>query len=343
MQYDTKRMPYEKVDMVMTVIPSTKSANAIIGMFKGVLGLGVYSQEGIYWDLSNGTNSGRVALGTNSIPTFTTSADSTSKASFSTGDTLQLWFHRDGFSVTAGIYNKTTGVRTISYFNQKWNGSGGRWNFIFMNGTYDVTGIKVSSFERKGGVWFFGDSQTGGYGNSQTSRRFPNLVMNNNDKYFATLGQPSLSAKYADLGGLAAEIIADAQPSQAIVALGYNDETETFGAPQTKVYVDSIVRPLITSIGAANVSIMGIVPRNNTTDIYNDSLSSLATTRGVNFYDIRTPLKDGNGRFAGNYSSIDNVHVNDSGAVVISKVVTAKSGNTLLAATALDRDRKSVV
>jgi hypothetical protein len=286
-------------------------------------------QEGIYWDLSNGANSGRVALGTNAVPSF----DSTSKMIFNTGDSLILYYKKHGWSVTAGIINKTTGLVTATTFNQRWSGSGGRWNLIFLNGTYHLTNAKVTVHDRRGGAWFFGDSQTGGYGNTTEAYGFPDLVFNSNHKYFGVWGLPSLSAKYFVDGGLVSEVINDVQPTKAVIAYGYNDQSEAFTVNATKANIDSIVYPLQRA--GIQVGTMGIVPRNSATDLWNTGISEVAASRGSDFYDIRTPLINSSSTFNINYNA-DGVHVNDSGSLIIARVVISKSGDSLLSEMSAD-------
>lgn len=339
-QYNTKRMPYEKVNFQMSVVPTTKSAGAVVGVFKGVLGNTIYAQEGIAWDLSNGPNSGRVTItfgssgaGGNAVPTFTTNIDSTSKMNFSANDSLILYYYKNGWSVTAGIINKTTGKITKTFFNQRWNGSGGLWNLCFLNGTYVLTNATVNVLDRKGGVWFLGDSQTGGYGVSQQSKRFPELLYQDNPKYVGVFGLPSLTTRYYDTSGIASEIINDVQPSNVIFDLGYNDESENIPAATYKVYADSAIFPLQRA--GINVSVSGIVPRAAvTTDAWNDSLQSLAAGRGCDFYDVRTLMKTSTGVLNPAYAY--DLHINDTANIIWANLIRAKSGDSLLLAAAAD-------
>lgn len=336
MQFNTRRMPYEKMDVSMTIVPQTKSAGNMVAITKGSLdnaGNVTSYKETIAWDLSDAYTSGRTTIGADSLSSFTSSTDSSSRMQWNIGDTLVLYFHKEGWGLTAGILNKATGTRTIQRFSRLWNGSGGRWNFIFIKGTYHVLNVNASSFDRKGGVWFLGDSHTAGAGTTNEVRRFANQVFGSNTKYYGVWGLPSLSAKAAVSGGLISEMISDIQPSKVVTALGYNDETDPTGAPTYSQSLDSIVYPLQRA--GITPYVLGFVPRQLTTDIYNDTAAALAARRGVTFFNIRPLLLNGGSTLYGGYNS-DNTHVNNDAHTIIANVITATAGHELLSEVATD-------
>lgn len=335
MQYDTERMIWEKYRFEMYVVPTTASAGGIVAVTHGSNGFTYTSRPTVAWDLGNGTNSGRSAVGTDSITVFTNANDSTSKMSWSVNDSLILYFEKDGWNVTHGIVNKTTGKKTITKTGVNWNGIGGRTNLVFLNGTYVVTNVNVDVKDRVGGVWVAGHSRASGSGATTEQRRYANLLFNSNYKYFGVTGFPGISAKRFDEAGITSTIITRAQPEKVIIDLGSNDLADFGLTPaQAKVFVDSIGSQLDRAT-ATDIVIIGQFPSSAAVVVLNDSLSSLSTQRGWTFVPVPTELTLGSGLVNPRYSN-DGVHYNDSGQVIIAQKTTAKAGFKLHDAIAAD-------
>lgn len=323
LQYGLHHMAYEKLDVSIFVKPMSKVSGGTVAIVKGNNGLLSTLSESIIWDLSNGANSGTVGLGLDSVAFQV----DTQKLAWSVGDSLELYFHKDGvYNTTAGIKNHTTGKTTQAIFTEFWSGSGGYWNFVFLKDSFQLSKINVSSFHRKNVPFWAGDSQLG-LGVSTDKNRLVNLIYMNNSDYFNQVSLPSIEARYVRSTGILKEWLHDIHPPQTILAFGYNDESQGQTAAATKDQVDSLRQYCVDS--SSTPFIMGIVPRDNTTDAHNDSLQNLASQRGVVFFDIRKVLKDANGQFYKPYS-YDNVHINNKGSEVAANEIKTTPGFNLL-------------
>jgi hypothetical protein len=331
LQYDLYKFPYEKVSMEMTVVPTTKSAGAIIALTQASNGFTFAYKPTIAWDLSNGNTSGKVSYGLDSLVNFVSSYDSTSKISFSANDTLKLFFERDGWRTTAGILNKATGQISYIPFNTvNLYGQGGKWNWIFLNGTYVVTNVKVTVNESEGGVLFAGHSRVAGFGATDETKRYSNLVFNSNYKYFKNVGLPSVSARYFDENGLTDEISTVLKPNKVVFDIGGNDLVDWGGTPaQINVYIDSIGQTFQRN-GATDITFVGQFPSSANANILNDSIAALSLRRGWNYVDVDTTIQRDATIIVGQYN-YDGAHYSDSGNIIIAGKILAKRGANLLA------------
>jgi hypothetical protein len=331
LQYDLYKFPYEKVSMEMTVVPTTKSAGAIIALTQASNGQSFAYKPTIAWDLSNGNTSGKVSYGLDSLVNFVSSYDSTSKISFSANDTLKLFFERDGWRTTAGILNKATGQISYIPFNTvNLYGQGGKWNWIFLNGTYVVTNVKVTVNESEGGVLFAGHSRVAGFGATDETKRYSNLVFNSNYKYFKNVGLPSVSARYFDENGLTDEISTVLKPNKVVFDIGGNDLVDWGGTPaQINVYIDSIGQTFQRN-GATDITFVGQFPSSANANILNDSIAALSLRRGWNYVDVDTTIQRDATIIVGQYN-YDGAHYSDSGNIIIAGKILAKRGANLLA------------
>jgi lysophospholipase L1-like esterase len=343
LQYNTKRMPYEKVVVEITVVPKTKAAGNVLAVTHGSAGnpggIITSSRETFAWDFSNSYTSGRFKVGFDSITNFAASVtDSTSRAVWTPGDTTICYYIKDGLGVTGGIRNKTTGIATRASFSGSSNGSGGLYNFVALSGsqatpTFDIINIKVTCFERKNAMLFIGDSQTGSNAATQQSRRFADLIYQGNSKFYNVVGLPSAIGKNTVANGIFDEVLSDMQPRGVISGFGYNDESDPTSAPVFSTTIDSI--RLKVARAAKPLYLLGIVPRQSATDIYNDTVAANAARNNVTFIDIRTPLMNGASTLYGGYNG-DGTHINNAGNVVVANAIIAKMGSDLYSPIAAD-------
>jgi lysophospholipase L1-like esterase len=317
---------FDKEEFIIKVVPKTKTSTSY--------GLGItFSSNAAYFNISNtstlnltnGTDSGKVSF--NGV--------SSGNLSFSVGDTIIYTLKVDGWNITVSAFNKTTNQRVqVNEVNSNRLGTGGRFRLCFMGGEQDITNVRIFSYNKKGGVAVIGDSHTSGTNSSIESNCYAMRLQNGSKYNFSNYGYPSITAINILSGGnwmnsVWANMKLQA-PEYAIIALGYNDATNGDTASFRTAYraiIDSCLANSITPI------LTTLVPRrSNNSPIstnYNIVVNSLATQYSLKVADVFTALSANSGGtnvINQNYLSNDNIHMSDSGHLVMSNTIKLIGG-----------------
>lgn len=317
---------YDKEEFAITVVPKTKTSTTY--------GIGItFGSNAAYYNISNtstlnlssSADSGKVSF--NGV--------SSGNLSFSVGDTIIYTLKVDGLNITVSAWNKTTNQRVqVNEVNSNRLGTGGRMRLCFMGGEQDITKVRIFSYNKKGGVAVVGDSHTSGTNSSIESNCYAMQIQNGSKYNFSNYGYPSITAINILSGGnWITSVWANMKlqaPEYAIIALGYNDATNGDTASFRTAYraiIDSCIANSITPI------LTTLVPRrSNGSPIstnYNIVISSLATQYNLKLADVFTALianSGGTNVINQNYLSNDNIHMSDSGHLVMANTIKLIGG-----------------
>jgi lysophospholipase L1-like esterase len=312
---------FDKEEFIIKVVPKTKTSTSY--------GLGITFGSNAFYsnisttsrlNLTSGADSGRVSFNT----------DTSSNLAFNVGDTLIYTLSVNGWNITTSVWNKTNNQRVqIVSVNQNRLGTGGRFRLCFMGGEQDITNVRIFSYNKKGGVAVFGDSQTSGTNSTIESATYP-MVLQNGSKYnFSNYGYPSITTINILSGGSWINSVWNnvklQEPDFAIIALGYNDATNGDTASFRTAYraiIDSCLTYNITPI------LTTLIPRRQNsipvTTNYNSIISSLSTQYNLKIADVFKALinkSGGTNTINLNYLSSDNVHLSDSGHFEMARAI----------------------
>jgi lysophospholipase L1-like esterase len=317
---------YDKEEFAITVVPKTKTSTSY--------GLGItFASNAAYFNISNtstlnlssGADSGKVSF--NGV--------SSGNLSFSVGDTIIYSLKVDGWNITVSAWNKTTNQRVqVNEVNSNRLGTGGRFRLCFMGGEQDITNLRIYSFNKKGGIAVLGDSHTSGTNATIEASTYAMRLQYGSKYNYSNFGYPSITTINILLGGNWMNSIwanvRTQDPDYAVIALGYNDATNGDTASFRTAYraiIDSCIANSIVPI------LTTLVPRtNNSSPImtnYNLVISSLATQYSLKLADVFTALSANSGGtnvINPNYLSNDNIHLSDSGHLVMSNTIRALGG-----------------
>lgn len=317
---------FDKQEFAITLVPKTKKSTSY--------GVGItFGSNAFYYNLAStstlnltdGADSGKVSF--NGV--------SSGNLSFSVGDTIIYSLKVDGWNITVSAWNKATNQRVqISEINSNRLGTGGRMRLCFLGGQQDITKVRVFSWNRKGGIAVLGDSHTSGTNATIEANSYAMRLQYGSKYNYSNFGYPSITTINILSGGNWMNSVwanvRTQDPDYAIIALGYNDATNGDTASFRTAYraiIDSCIANSIVPI------LTTLVPRtNNSSPImtnYNLVISSLATQYSLKLADVFTALSANSGGtnvINPNYLSNDNIHLSDSGHLVMANTIKALGG-----------------
>jgi lysophospholipase L1-like esterase len=315
LEYKEKRLPYEKLNFSVIVVPQEKTSNSYgISLFADSDSILYGSSLEVTLDLTNGSNSGKIMVGYNHQTPLSVSTALT----FQPGDTIRFSINRNGWNIEATAHNFTSNntVQT-TMINSSGRGSGGFWRLAFLGGSHHITHVlmDVASRQSPRNV-VIGNSITAGAGASAETKRYVNLLFNQDAIKFETIAMPSI--KSADVLKYVQEAV-DLQPQYALLSVGVNDRNQFVDTNLFRSNYDTLVRKLkenqITPVLLTLVaSGFGFVE--NTSPRYNGIISRIGLAYNVKVIDINPLLKNASGILSTSYST-GRVHPNDSGHYII--------------------------
>jgi lysophospholipase L1-like esterase len=329
-EYKQKRLPYESLLFQTSFVPHNKTADSY--------GLSIYAdsdsilygssfEAGI--DLSTGANSGRISLSYNKQLSAASSA-----LLFTTGDTIDFKLERKGWVLSATAYNRSTSQTVIAQLeSSSGRGSGGYWRLVFLGGEQDILSVQIGSEARKRKrTVVVGNSITAGAGATVIGNRYVNRLFNQDTSLFENIAMPSIKAvdvlRYAD------EIIA-LEPQYALISLGTNDRNQFTDTAIFRSQYDSLLRKLrqadITPVLLTLVP-SGIGWVENLSPRYNFVINDLAASYGLKVVNINPLLKNGGAVLNAAYT-VDQVHPNDSGHILLAQKILHDAPELVLLAT----------
>lgn len=256
-------------------------------------------------------------------------ADGANSIAFNTTDTLIATVQYINGIIYASFYNKSQNVSaTYTYdFGTITAGSNqapntGKFSMWFFGGTQKIFNYNIQSLETKKNVVFLGNSITYGYTATTSVNRFASLVFPAAISYQTSGGPGDRSNE----GVLVIPEIKSLAPKYLVYCLGVNDAqnsvtTATYSA-NVRQTLDSLIANSITPILVSNSP-------NNSYNLtpYNDTLSAIATRYGLKYVNTFDSLRNGTA-WKTNYTT-DNIHPNDSGHLVIARIITRSAPEIL--------------
>jgi lysophospholipase L1-like esterase len=308
---------FDKEVFSTTLIPKNKTSTSFgIGYTFSTNSLNYSISTTVSLNLTSNTDSGRINL--NGL--------SSQGLSFSVGDTIIFNLEVNGWALTASAWNKRNNQKvSITQLNQNRIGTGGKFRLCFLGGQQDITNVNIYSYNSKGGVAFAGDSHTSGTACTIEANDYVSLLMNGNKNRYGNFGNPSITiGNYSFSGSWLQSVWANVkkqQPKQAVIALGYNDATITDTA-NFRILYKSVIDSFV-SIGVKPI-LTTLVPRLNNTDVntpnFNIVINNLGSIYGLKVANVFAALSSNN-LIRTNYLSIDNIHLTDSGHLVMSETI----------------------
>ena len=308
---------YDKQVLSTVIVPQSKTSTSFgVGYTFGQNAQFFSLSSTAYINLTNGADSGRV---------FVNGVASQNMA-FNTGDTIVFSLFVDGWNLTAQAWNKRNNQRvTATQLTSSRLGTGGRFRLCFLGGAQDITNVRVDSWNRIGGLAIIGDSHTSGAGATIEANTYVSRLVNGDLSRVANYGYPSITG--GNVGGFswilsAWQNLKRQQPTQAVIAIGYNDatnvDTATFRVGYRAI-IDSLlsinVRPILTTL----------VPRFANSPIntpnYNIVINSLGAQYGLKVANVFGAMVTGANLIVPNYLSSDLVHITDSGHAVMASTI----------------------
>lgn len=315
LEYNVKRLPYEKLNFSVIVVPQEKTADSYgISLFADSDSILYGSSLEVTLDLTDGSNSGKIMIGYNHQAPLAVSAP----LNFLPGDTIRFAVNRNGWSFVATAQNSSRNetVQT-TMISSSGRGSGGFWRLAFLGGSHHITHVQMDVTSRQSPRNIvIGNSITAGAGASAEIKRYVNLLFNQDALKFETIAMPSV--KTADILRYVQEAI-DLQPQYALLSVGVNDRNQFVDTNLFRSNYDTLVRKLIENhitpvLLTLVASGFGFIE--NTSPRYNGIISRIGLAYNVKVVDINPLLKNSSGVLSTSYSS-DRVHPNDSGHYII--------------------------
>jgi len=298
------------------------------------IGLGVNSSNSFFatgftvqFICNSGTDKGKMRLWNNTGTQI--GADGANSIAFNTTDTLIATVQYINGIIYASFYNKSQNVAaTYTYdFGTATAGSNqapntGKLSMWFFGGTQKIFNYNIQSLETKKNVVFLGNSITYGYTATTSAQRFASLVFPAGISYQTSGGPGDRSNE----GVLVIPELKSLAPKYVVYCLGVNDaqnsvSTSTYSTNVRKT-LDSLIANSITPILVSNSP-------NNSYNLtaYNDTLSAIATRYGLKYVNTFDSLRNGTA-WKTNYTT-DNIHPNDSGHLVIARIITRSAPEIL--------------
>lgn len=291
------------------------------------VGLGSYSSNSFYasgfviqFILDSGADKGKIRIWSNNGGA--TIQTGTSACSFNTTDTLIATVNYLDGVVTATLYNKSQNVSaTFTYtFSTATAGTyqapnTGKLSMYFFGGTQKIFNYTISSNETKNNVVVLGNSITYGYTASELANRWVQKLFPGRYSYETSGGPGDRSAE----GVQVLPQIKSLSPKYVIVALGVNDAGNSVSGSTYSSNITTIVDTLLDN-GITPI-LLSNSPLNSTSVVpYNDTLQAIATRWGLTYINTFDSLKGAGTSWNTNYTT-DNIHPNDSGHLVIARIV----------------------
>lgn len=309
--YDTTLPEWSMTSTIVAGTPSSTSAGVGLGIRSYNAGGALYLTAANV-DLTNTANAGFVFIYQND---GAAGAQSPTKITFSTGDSIRLTFTREFDTFTATASNLTTGATpaTAVFRYQFWysqtkltpnRGKFTLWNF---GGSQGISSFSISSVVPKGvDLMCVGDSKTvsyyvGSYGDGYCAKL---------TGYLRTVNESGGSDQTADVLAVIPELIA-LKPKAVLLNIGRNDIGNGVPFATYSVNYASIVSQLV----AAGITVYHLLP------IYEPSLDQSPLDTFIrSTYSSTSYFDSGIGAYAVTPSTVlapDGVHPNSFGHQVI--------------------------
>lgn len=310
---------YEKADWVFDFKAVTKAAGDGWGLHQDTTTFLTLYSASIYLkvDLSNGSDSGRVSMGS------TTASNEYGYAqalAFNAGDDLRLTIHRTPWKTVTILENITTPANSKAFGEfdlQQW-GTQGYVRLTFLGGQQEFTSVNISSrmtkYNLTKGVVFMGDSITNGSGASTVDRRWTDILMRSQQHLFENVGVGSWTSSTMAFGSRTTEVLTPILPKYVVINYGYNDHAQIVSLATYNANLTTIANEAI-ALGCTVIFVSPFPNLTSNSASYATEMQSVATALGCKYIDIRTVTTVG--VLANPDYIYDSVHPNDLGHDVI--------------------------
>ncbi|TWI80520.1 hypothetical protein IQ13_3198 [Lacibacter cauensis] len=315
---------YKDLSVKVTIVPQDRNSSSNGISFHFESGTDAFpSARSFMFDLSTNSDSGRIIVAESITGIISKSASLSHIAT----DTLEISIDREYWYILAKMTNKRTGKSVDIVYNYAAGFStGGEMYMGVLGGTQHITKFQISSTANKGFGWtIIGDSHTAGEGASTQEKTFPSLVFRGNLSKFTTLaanGTALLDQSYTMVNN------AIALGNPVLIMGGYNDrdrivtDTTVF-----KVRLDSVAKPLIRA--GLKVVVGTLVPKYaGTNNNFNTAILNYCAANNLQVIRIDTVLRKSSSdvNIKVNYLNWDNVHLSDSGHLVVANEIIKALG-----------------